>query len=159
MENILEPRQRGALLAQAEASKNAAEQSLRTETERLEKYKRSSEKCKLYAPHDGLVAHSPDRTPWGRLVAEGELVTERFKILSLPDLARMQVKVAVHESVLDQTKSGLAASVRIDASRDGLQGHRSLGGRVADSGQRHELRWKVRYSSPSTTTWSTLSPV
>jgi HlyD family secretion protein len=107
-----------ALLAQAEATKNAAEQSLKTETERLEKFKTQLEKCKLYAPHDGLVAHSPDRTPWGRLVAEGELVTERFKILSLPDLAKMQVKVAVHESVLDQTKTGLVASVRIDAAPD-----------------------------------------
>lgn len=107
-----------ALLAQAEATKNAAEQSLKTETERLEKFKTQLEKCKIYAPNDGLVAHSPDRTPWGRLVAEGELVTERFKILSLPDLARMQVKVAVHESVLDQTKSGLTASVRIDADPD-----------------------------------------
>jgi len=64
------------------------------------------------------VAHSPDRTPWGRLVADGELVTERFKILSLPDLAHMQVKTSVHESVLDQVKTGLAATIRLDAFPD-----------------------------------------
>lgn len=108
-------RDNAALMAQTAAAKAAADQALKTEQEKLVKYQEQLTKCKVYAPHDGMVVHSTDRTPWGRLVADGELVTERFKVLSLPDLASMQVKVSVHESVLDQVKVGLAAAVKIDA--------------------------------------------
>jgi RND family efflux transporter MFP subunit len=107
-----------ALLAQTEATKTAAERACLTEEEKLNKYKDQLTRGKVYAPHDGLVAHSPDRTPWGRLVAEGELVTERFKILSLPDLGSMQVKLAIHESMLDHVKPDQRAAVRIDAFPD-----------------------------------------
>ncbi|MCY2965870.1 MAG: efflux RND transporter periplasmic adaptor subunit [Planctomycetota bacterium] len=107
-----------ALVAQVTAAKNAADRAFVTEEEKLKRFKEQLEKSKVYAPHDGLVAHSPDRTPWGRLVADGELVTERFKILSLPDLNRMQVKLGIHESVVDRVKMSLPATVRIDAFPD-----------------------------------------
>lgn len=107
-----------ALMAQTNAARNAADRALITEEEKLKKYQDQLTKSKVLAPHDGLVAHSPDRTPWGRLVADGELVTERFKILTLPDLTRMQVKLAIHESAVDQVKVDLGATVRIDAFPD-----------------------------------------
>jgi len=107
-----------ALLAQTLATRTAAERVLATEEEKLRRFKEQLDKSRVLAPHDGLVAHSPDRTLWGRVVADGELVTERFKILSLPDLSRMQVKLGIHESVVDQVRTGLTASVRIDAFPD-----------------------------------------
>lgn len=107
-----------ALLAQVGAAKTAADRAFATEEEKLQRFKDQLAKSKMLAPHDGLVAHSPDRTPWGRLVAEGELVTERAKILSLPDLTRMQVKLGIHESVVDQVRVGLPATIRIDAFPD-----------------------------------------
>jgi HlyD family secretion protein len=39
-------------------------------------------------------------------------------LLSLPNLNQMQVKTAVHESVVDQIERGLSASVRLDAFAD-----------------------------------------
>jgi RND family efflux transporter MFP subunit len=104
-----------ALLAQAEAAKHAADRSLAKEQERLAKYQAQLEKCKVVAPHSGMVVYSSDRTPWGRIVGEGELVVERMKVLTLPDLSSMQVKTAIHESVLDQVHDGLIATVMIDA--------------------------------------------
>lgn len=107
-----------AMLAQTEAAKNAADRALAKEDEKLAKYREQLEKCKIFAPHDGMVAYSTDRTPWGRPIGEGELVIERMKVLTLPDLTRMQVRTMVHESVLDQIKDGLNATVQIDAFPD-----------------------------------------
>lgn len=102
-------------MAQAQAAKTAADRALAKEEEKLLNYQAQLEKCKILAPHDGMVAYTTDRTPWGRNVAEGELVVERFKILALPDLGQMQVKTAIHESVLDKVHEGLPATVSIDA--------------------------------------------
>jgi RND family efflux transporter MFP subunit len=107
-----------ALLAQAEAAMHGADRALAKEKERLGKYEAQLTKCKLVAPHAGMAVYSSERTPWGRIVAEGELVVERMKILTLPDLSAMQVKTAIHESVLDQVHEGLAATVLIDAFPD-----------------------------------------
>ena len=107
-----------ALLAQTLATRTASERVLATEEEKLARFREQLAKSRVFAPHDGLVAHSPDRTLWGRVVADGELVTERFKILSLPDLSRMQVKLGIHESVVDQVRTGLSATVKIDAFPD-----------------------------------------
>ena len=50
------------------------------------------------------------------VIEEGAFVRERQRILTIPDLSRMQVETAVHESVLDQVRKGLNAAVRVDAS-------------------------------------------
>ncbi len=102
-------------LAQALAAKTAAQRNLAKEQEKLDKYKQQLAKCRMLAPHDGMVAHSTERTPWGRVVGEGELVVERFKILALPSLSRMQVKTFVHESQLDKVAENMPATVKVDA--------------------------------------------
>jgi HlyD family secretion protein len=107
-----------ALLAQAEAAKHAADRALVKEEERLAKYNMQLTRCRVVAPHAGMVVHSSERTPWGRIVGEGELAVERMKILTLPDLSTMQVKTTVHESMLDQVREGLSATVMIDAFSD-----------------------------------------
>lgn len=107
-----------ALLAQAEAAKHAADRALFKEEERQNKYKTQLARCRVVAPHAGMVVHSTERTPWGRIVGEGELAVERMKILTLPDLTSMQVKTTVHESMLDQVREGLPATVMVDAFPD-----------------------------------------
>lgn len=107
-----------SLLAQALAAKIAADRGLAKEEERRKKYDAQLEKCKITAPHDGMVAYSTERTPWGSLIGEGVLVIERTKILTLPELASMQVKTGVHESALDNVHEGLRATVKIDAFSD-----------------------------------------
>ena len=38
--------------------------------------------------------------------------------MTIPDLKHMQVKTAVHESVVDRVKMGLTATIRLDAFPD-----------------------------------------
>lgn len=109
----------GALLAQAKASLDAADQLLKKAEERLARYEKQIELCKILAPQDGMVAYAPvDR--YTEEIREGAAIRPRQKILSLPSLSKMQVKTSVHESVLDQVKPGLTAGVRVDAFPDRL---------------------------------------
>ena len=54
----------------------------------------------------------------GSSIEEGAFVRQRQQILTLPDLTRMQVSTAVHESVLDQVRPGLKSVIRVDAFSD-----------------------------------------
>ena len=56
----------GALLAQAKAWKDSAELSLKREEERLARYREQLEKCKIYAPQDGMVAYYTEANRWGQ---------------------------------------------------------------------------------------------
>jgi RND family efflux transporter MFP subunit len=106
-----------ALLQQAEAAKNEADRALNKEEEKLAKYQEQLEKCKIYAPHDGMATYALEH--WGKTqIQEGATVRERQRIIILPDLSVMQVKTAVHESVLDLINEGLPATITIDAFPD-----------------------------------------
>ncbi len=108
-----------ALLAQAKAVLSAANQSLKKEEERLARYQEQVGKCKIYAPSDGMVAYAVSPSPYVREeIREGAAVRPRQPLLCLPNLKKMQVKTSVHESVLDQIRSGLTATIRIDAFPD-----------------------------------------
>ena len=62
---------------------------------------------------------TPPGNRWNREeIRAGAPVRPRQAILSLPNLQNMQVKTAVHESVLDRIKKGLRASIRVDAFPD-----------------------------------------
>ena len=62
--------------------------------------------CKLNAPIDGLVVYANDPSRgFGSnqpQIEEGATVRERQKIISLPDISRMQVNTKVHESQIDK---------------------------------------------------------
>jgi HlyD family secretion protein len=113
-------RDNDSLLAQALAARNAANETLEKEAEKLEKYQAQLVKCKIYAPHDGMVVYADESNRrWANtVIGEGAFVRERQKILTLPDLSRMQVKTAVHESVLDQVEQDMDVTVQIDAFPD-----------------------------------------
>jgi HlyD family secretion protein len=106
-----------SLLAQAQAAKDEAQKSALKEKERLDKYEEQLVKCKIYAPHDGMVVYARERSRYssGSEIAEGATVRQRQQLITLPDLSKMQVKTQIHEAVLNQIRSGLPASVRIDA--------------------------------------------
>jgi HlyD family secretion protein len=109
-----------ALLAQADAALHAVNEQLKKEEERLTRYQKQIELCKIVAPQDGMVAYATADRYYGEEIREGAAVRPRQKILSLPSLSQMQVKTSVHESVLDQVKPGLSVGVRIDAFPDRL---------------------------------------
>jgi len=104
-----------ALLEQAKAAMDAAEEALKKEEERLTRYQEQLANCEILAPTDGMVAYATGASRWNQEVRQGAPVTPRQHIISLPNLKKMQVKTAVHESVLDEVKAGLPATIRVDA--------------------------------------------
>ncbi len=106
-------------LDQAKAAKDAADQRLAKEGERLENYKRQVENCVIKAPHDGMVVYARERSRNTEVeIAPGAFVRERQAILTLPDLSKMQVATSIHESVLNQVAPGERVTVRVDAFPD-----------------------------------------
>jgi HlyD family secretion protein len=76
--------------------------------------------CKIMAPADGLLVYAkPPRLGPNRprlpYIEEGAQVRERQKILSLPDLTRMQVVTKVNESQVAGIRRGTKATVRVHA--------------------------------------------
>ncbi len=109
-----------ALEDQAKAAKDAADRSFQKEKERLDRYKEELENCKIYSPADGMVAYAvaDSKRYWLEEIRPGAPVRNRQHLLSIPNLKKMQVKTYVHESVIDQIREGLPATVRIEAFPD-----------------------------------------
>ena len=103
-----------AQLLQAEAAKNGADRAYKKELEKLAKYKKQLEKCEIFAPHEGMATYAIERDRKTH-VGEGRTVRERQRIITLPDLSSMEVKIGVHESVLESIQEGLPATIAVDA--------------------------------------------
>lgn len=106
-----------AQLQQALAARDAATRSLKKEQERLKKYTAQLDKCKIYAPHNGMVTYAMENR-WSTTsnISEGAIVRQRQELINLPDLSRMQVKTSVHETVQDQITPGMAVTVKVEAA-------------------------------------------
>ncbi len=119
-----------AQLEQAKATRDTADRSLKKEQERLTKFEAQLEKCKIYAPHNGMVTYAMEhRWSTNSNISEGAIVRQRQEILTLPDLSQMQVKTSVHETVQDQVKAGLPVTVKVEAV-----GNRAFKGTVKSVG-------------------------
>jgi RND family efflux transporter MFP subunit len=105
-----------ALLAQARSALDAANELLKKEEERLDRYREQVAKCNIYAPDDGTVAYAvPANTSPHEAIRAGAVVRPRQPILFLPNLEQMQVKTSVEETMLDRIRAGLPVTVRVDA--------------------------------------------
>jgi multidrug resistance efflux pump len=79
------------------------------------------EYCVMKAERSGLVIY-PVAQKWKRApeIEEGATVHRDQVLLLMPDLSRMQVKVGIHESMIDRIKPGLAARITLpDKTFDG----------------------------------------
>ena len=79
------------------------------------------ERCVIRAERSGLVIY-PRAEEWKNApdIAEGATVHHDQVLLLMPDLSKMQVKIGIHESIIDRIKPGLAASVTLpDKTLDG----------------------------------------
>ena len=76
--------------------------------------------CVVKAPRAGLVIH-PNAAQWeSQPIAEGSTIWKDKVLLLMPDLSKMQVKVGIHESVVDRVKEGRSAKVTLhDRELDG----------------------------------------
>ncbi len=79
------------------------------------------EHCVIKAERGGLVIY-PAAEKWKRApkIEEGATVHRDQTLLLMPDLSQMQVKVGIHESIVDRIKPGLAARISLpDKTLDG----------------------------------------
>lgn len=104
-----------ALVTQLKATLAARKEQFGKEEELLERYREQHKACKVYSPSDGMVAYTESR--YGE-AAPGQHFRIRQEILSIPNLDRMQVETAVHESALDQVRAGQKASIRVESFSD-----------------------------------------
>ena len=105
--------------SQAETEVTRAEQNLALQKEELKEKEDAKDKCAILAPQPGTVAYANEY--WysdDRKIREGAEVHEGQSIFNLPDMSRMQVKVSVHESVVNKIKKDQKASILIDAFPD-----------------------------------------
>ncbi len=114
--------------AQAELNKSKAQYD--QELDRLKELEEEIENCIIRAPRDGLVVYYvPPQARWGRgsqqsIVASGEPVTFNQKMMQIPDLSRMMVKVRIHEAMISYLRKNGSpttkqkAWVRVDAFSD-----------------------------------------
>jgi HlyD family secretion protein len=77
--------------------------------------------CKIHAPFPGIVVYAvPEQTRRGAgssqsIMAQGEPVQAGQKMLSIPDLSHMLVRIRVHEAFINNMKTGLPVTVRVDS--------------------------------------------
>lgn len=101
-------------LAQVEAQLFEAKERVARQEARVAQYQRNVNNCVIRAPHDGMVVYAQDERG-GSSIAAGTEVRNRQEILTLPDLSKMQVKIQIHEAVLDQVHPGLPVDIRVEA--------------------------------------------
>jgi HlyD family secretion protein len=113
-----------AKLAQADAGLKSAEQRYNLEKSQLEDLKDQLAKCVIRAERPGLVVYgsSTENNPFRRSneepILEGTTVRERQKIITIPDMTKMGVKVSIHESAVQRIALGQTARLRVDAFAD-----------------------------------------
>jgi multidrug efflux pump subunit AcrA (membrane-fusion protein) len=111
---------RGNLKA-AKSKLQADEAGFTMDEARLKRARDEHENCIIKAPRNGLVIH-PSAAAWKETpdIAEGVNVRKDQTLLLMPDLSQMQVKVGIHESIVDRVKPGQAARITLpDRTLDG----------------------------------------
>ena len=88
---------------------------------RLDRAKEELGNCVIKADRSGLVIY-PSAAKWKETpdITKGATVRKDQVLLLMPDLSRMQIKVGIHESIVDHIKPGLAARITLpDKTLDG----------------------------------------
>jgi multidrug resistance efflux pump len=99
----------------ASKSKLAADQAgLDMELKRMKRAEEELAACVIKAERGGLVIY-PSAAAWKQTpdITEGATVRKDQVLLLMPDLSQMQVKVGIHESIIDRVKPGMKAIVTL----------------------------------------------
>jgi len=108
-------------LKAARARLAAEEERSKQDAERRDLAIKELEYCVVKAEKSGMLIH-PSAASWKEApeIEEGASVHLDQVMLLMPDLSKMQVKVGIHESIVDRVKPGLAAKVTLpDKTLDG----------------------------------------
>ena len=101
-------------LQAAKARLAAEDASLSLEKDRLERDREQLKNCVIRAEAEGMVIF-PSAAEWKETpdIEEGAQVREQQTLLMIPDVSKMQVKVGIHESKVDQLSVGMPALVTL----------------------------------------------
>ena len=101
-------------LRATDARLKAAEERVFADNSRLETAEEEMLHCVVKAEKAGMVIH-PSSARWKNApeIEEGATVHKDQVLLLMPDLTKMQVKVGIHESMVDRVKPGLEAIVTV----------------------------------------------
>jgi multidrug resistance efflux pump len=112
-------------LAQSQVELNTAESRYESRLERLKETRKQIELCTIKATSPGLVVYggSDDDDHWRRRrgkgnIAEGELVYEHQKLITMPDTADMIAEIYIHESSAAKVRSGQRAKITVETFKD-----------------------------------------
>jgi HlyD family secretion protein len=109
--------------------------------DRLATLEKQVERCTIRAPHDGFVvyANNPRRDIF---IEEGMSVRQNQRLFYLPDLDHMEVVAMLHETIVDDIRDGLRATVDVE----GLP-NRRIEGHVTSVAPLPTFEWRsdVRY--------------
>ena len=101
-------------LAVAEATLKADLEREFADLKRLRRAEQELKHCEVVAARDGMVIY-PSGKEWEEApeIEEGARVHKDQVLLLMPDLEQMQVKVGIHESVVDRVRERLRANVTV----------------------------------------------
>ena len=101
-------------LAAAKSKKQADESGLAMDEGRRDRAKQELALCVIKAEKDGMVIY-PSAAAWKDTpdVTEGATVRRDQTLLLMPDLSKMQVKVGIHESMIEKVHIGMSADVTL----------------------------------------------
>jgi HlyD family secretion protein len=103
----------------AESQIAAAQSEVVLVKREMEEFAEQKNNCEIKATQEGTVAYA--NREWfdnNDRIREGATVRNQQEVFFLPDMSKMQVKVNLHESVVNKIKSGMRASIRVDAYPD-----------------------------------------
>jgi len=117
LENFTKKEQLATLqgnLAADEAQYKADKETADADKRRLERAEKELPYCVERAERSGIVIY-PTAEAWKEApeIEEGATVHKDQVLLLMPDLTQMQVKVGIHESIVDRVKPGQAAKVTL----------------------------------------------
>jgi HlyD family secretion protein len=130
-----------AAVLNAEALLNYQDRRLQRHQERQAMLELQVARCTIRAPHDGFIIYASDDQRPVR-IEEGMVVHQKQDLFYLPNLSKMTVTAAVHESVADRVRAGMRTWIRVE----GLPG-KVLYGHVVAVAQLPTQNWlnDVRY--------------
>ena len=100
--------------ASAKAAASGHEEVLKMDEARIALANKEIQRCVVKAERSGIVIY-PGSDDWKNTpdIAEGATVHSDQVLLLMPDLTQMQVKVGIHESMIERVKPGMPATVTL----------------------------------------------
>jgi len=108
-----------AAVAKARSDELSKAAKLALEETKKKKYETLIERCKMFAPVDGLIVHNNEASmrPGSQqeLLQEGSMARENQILIKIPDPGSMRVNAKLDESIVSRVPPGSRARIRIDA--------------------------------------------